>query len=149
MNRVKQILMAAIIVAAVGSAVPFEAIGAPFCLPPHRLFILDLDVVPDPIHQGQPVAKWIVTLRSDYNGECATRLVVRDKDQIAGTEVQHSIRPGVARYDFPANPAYRFQAQDLCYRVLANIGGTLTPIDATRVFCAKYKPPVPPGWSLK
>ncbi len=148
MKQVKRVLGMAIIGAILGSAIPFRASGAPpvFCSPPHRLKILDLGMVPDPVRQGQRIQLWAVTLQSDYNGECRTLLGVRDRDQVVGKEFEYLIRPGLGRYTFQAEPGYRFQAQEHCFQVLVNIGNTWKPIDAARVFCARRGPG---GWSLK
>ena len=151
MKRVKQALVVAMMTATVVAAVPFAAIGLPPtpCAPPHRLQVLGLEMIPDPIHQGQPIQGWRVTLRSDYNGECVTLLVIKDRDQIAGAQIEHLILPGVHPYTFRATPNYQFQAGDHCYVVFAYIGATPAQIDAARLFCARYRPPMPASWSLK
>lgn len=152
MRQLKRFVMLAIIGAILGSAIPFRAIGAPPapCAPPHRLRILDLGMLPDPVRQGQRIQLWSVKLQSDYNGECLTFLEVRDRDQIVGRRVQYLIKPGEGRYTFQAEPGYRFQAQDHCLAVLVNVGNTWTPVDAARRFCARYRPVPPPGgWSLR
>jgi hypothetical protein len=140
--------MVAIIGVVWASALPFDAASAPraFCAPPHRLKILDLGMVPDPIRQGQRLQLWTVALQSDYNGECRTLLEVRDQDQIAGAQVEYLIRPGVGRYTFQAVPGYFFQRQNHCFVVRANIGHTWAPVDAKKMFCASR---TPAGWSLK
>jgi len=148
MRRVGWALMVAIIGAVWGSAFPFDAASAPpvSCAPPHRLSILDLGMIPEPVRQGQRIQLWTVKLRSDWNGECLTSLEVWDRDQPAGKRVQYLIKPGEGRYTFQAEQAYSFQARDHCFAVLVNVGNTWTPIDAARAFCARQGPG---GWSLK
>jgi len=148
MRRVKWAVLLGMMGAAWGSAVPFGAVAAPplGCAPPHRLSVLDLGMVPDPVRQGQRIQLWTVTLQSDYNGECRTLLEVRDRDQVAGKQVEYLIKPGVGRYTFATQPGYQFQAHDHCFLVRANIGNTWTPIDAKKAFCARRGPA---GWSLK
>jgi hypothetical protein len=107
------------------------------CTPPHRLQVLDLDMVPNTVRSGEPIEAWRITLRSDRNGECSTILEVRDQDQVAGYGQKHVIRPGKEVYRVQATPNYRFRRQDPCFLVQANVGGALTPVDAERVFCAK------------
>ena len=107
------------------------------CTPPHNMTIVDLDMVPDPVAVGQRVQAWRVTLQSDRNGECNTRLQVRDQNQMAGQETYQVIRPGRATYEIQATRQYRFHAQDPCFRVLVSLGNTFTPIDAQRDFCAR------------
>ena len=148
MKRAKQGLLLAIIGAMVGNVFPLVAIAVPplACAPPHRLSVLELGMVPDPVRQGQRIQLWKVTLQSDYNGECRTLLEVWDRDQLAGTRVEYLITPGVGSYTFAAQPGYQFQAQDHCFLVRANIGNTWTPIDAKKAFCARRGPG---GWSLR
>ena len=148
MKRAKQGLLLAIIGAMAGGVIPLAATAVPPvpCAPPHRLSVLELGMVPDPVRQGQRIQLWTVTLQSDYNGECRTLLQVWDRDQLAGTQMEYVIKPGVGRYTFAALPRYRFQAQDHCFLVRANIGTTWTPIDAKKAFCARRGPA---GWSLR
>ena len=124
-----------------------EPVGQITCAPPHRMRILDLDVVPDPVHGGQPIEAWRITIRSDWNGECGTHFEVRDRDQVAGSGFVQAIRPGRSVYMIPASPHYRFQRHDHCFVVQANIGGAFTPIGAQRNFCAQQIPGI--GWTLR
>jgi hypothetical protein len=117
------------------------------CTPPHRLRILDLDMVPDPVLPGKKVEGWKVTIQSDRNGECQTTIELRDQDQIAGIGQALRIRPGVSVYTLQAAPEYRFQGQDRCLAVQANVGGFFSPIEAQRVFCARGKALT--VWSLR
>lgn len=148
MKQAKRMLLLAIIGAGMGGAVPLEAIAQlPIsCAPPHRLKILELGMMPDPVRQGQRLQLWTIALQSDYNGECRTLLEVFDQDQIAGARIEYLIRPGVGRYTFQAVQGYRFQRQDHCFVVRANIGNTWTPITASKLFCARR---TPGGWSLR
>jgi hypothetical protein len=154
-RRAKSFLVAAIIVATAGSSFQFSASGvAPAaCMPPHRFRVLDLGMLPDPAQRGQRIQLWAVTLRSDYNAECLAVLEVRDRDQIVGRRLQYLIKPGTGRYTFQAEPSYRFQLQEHCLTVLANVADTWVPVkpaDSQRLFCARYRPQPPPGgWSLK
>ncbi len=155
MRRWKKAVFAVMIVVTVGGAAPFGSSAAPpvHCGAPHRLRILDLGMIPDPVRQDQRIQLWSVTLQSDYNGECLAVLEVRDRDQVAGRRVQYLIKPGVGRYTFQSEPSYRFQLQDHCFTVLANVADAwalISPIDAQKQLCARYRPQPPPGgWSLK
>ena len=117
------------------------------CTPPHRLAILDLDMRPDPVQQGESIETWRLTLQSDRNGECRTRLEIRDQDQIAGLGEEHVLRPGRETYRVRAAPGYAFRRRDSCFIVQVNVGGVLTPIEAQRAFCARQLPGG--GWSLR
>jgi hypothetical protein len=148
MTRAAKALSLAMVGAGILGAIPIAVLAQPpiHCAPPHRLKILELGMVPDPVRQGQRIQLWAVTLQSDYNGECRALLEVRDQDQIAGAQVEYLIRPGVGRYTFQALPGYFFQRQNHCFLVRANIGNTWTPVDAKKLFCANRGPG---GWSLR
>ena len=105
------------------------------CLEVHRLRILDLDMDPDPVRPGQAIAAWRITLRSHYEDDCATLLTVYDRDELAGRSHRLRIQPGTGVYTIAAVPEYRFQRQDTCFNVQANVGGSRTPIEAQRTFC--------------
>jgi hypothetical protein len=109
----------------------------------HRLKILDLDMVPDPARHGQPIQRWVVKLKADGNGECATRIQVRDRNQLAGSAIRWTLRPGENEISIPANPHYKMQDQDHCFTVVADIQNNPTDIDGSRPFCAKA------SWTLK
>jgi hypothetical protein len=126
---------------------PRRAISVLECSPPHRLRILDLDMVPDPVPQGRQVDNWRVTIQSDRTGECQTTIQVFDQDQVAGYGQALRIKPGKGVYTLQAAPAYRFQGQDRCLIVQANVGGFFTPIEAQKAFCARGKTLT--VWSLK
>lgn len=126
---------------AFGQALP----GRVRCTPPHAMRIQDLDVRPDPVRPGQAIREWIVTLKSDRTGECMTLLQIKDRDQLAGADIEHAIKPGTNKYRVKVVPGYKFQAQDHCFTVLADIAGTRQPIDAAKRFCARQLP----MWTLK
>jgi hypothetical protein len=109
----------------------------------HKLEIIELDMVPDPARQGQPIQRWVIKLKADGNGECATRIQVKDRDQVAGDAVQWTLRRGENTIQVPANSRYRMQDQDHCFRVVADIQDTRKDIDSTRQFCARS------SWTLK
>jgi hypothetical protein len=104
-------------------------------------------MVPDPLRAGEPIVAWRVDLQSDRNGECSTVLTIRDQDQVAGRRARDLIRPGPGVYEVPAVRGYRFQRQDPCFVAEVNIGGTATPVETRRTFCAR---PLPGGgWTLR
>jgi hypothetical protein len=129
------------------SRVARERVEVVECTPPHRLALLDLDMRPDPVGQGESIESWRLTVQSDRNGECRTRLEIRDQDQIVGLGEAHVIRPGRETYQVRAAPGYEFRRRDPCFVVQANVGGALTPLEAQRTFCARQRPSG--GWSLR
>jgi hypothetical protein len=108
--------------------------------------VLDLDMAPDPARQGERIRKWTIRLRADGNGECATRITVWDKDQVAGNAVRWTLKAGDNVIEVPGNPGYQMQRNDHCFTVIADIQNTPKHVDASRSFCAKMEPAV---WTLK
>jgi len=104
----------------------------------HRLRVVDLDMSPDPIAEGQRINRWLVRLRADASGECRTVIRIRDAsgDEV-GRERVFRLRPGNNEIEIENNDRYRFSRSEHCFQVIADIAGTPKPIDAARRFCAK------------
>ena len=67
-----------------------------------RLNIQDLDMSPDPVFEGQRVRTWKVRIRFDGRRECATDVVVREGNTIAGNIRDFKLLPGVNEIEIPA-----------------------------------------------
>ena len=130
--------------------VALDAMAQGPCAPPHRMQILDLDMYPDPVHhEGQPVQRFTVTVQADRKGECLTAFEVRDDgNQVAGRALQQRVRPGTHKYTIPAVRNYRFQRQDHCFQVVANIANNWTRVDAAAQECARRRDIQIQGWTL-
>lgn len=105
----------------------------------HRVQVVDLDMAPDPIAQGQRINRFLVRLRADGSGECRTVIRVReegDKDLVAQERV-YRLRPGINEMVIEPYERYRFSRNEHCFVVLADIAGTARPVDAARRFCAR------------
>jgi hypothetical protein len=105
----------------------------------HRLQIVDFNMTPDPIAQGQRIGRLLVTLRADGTGECQTVIRVREEsgsDLIAQERV-YGLQPGINEIVFEPYERYRFSRNEHCFVVLADIAGTARPVDASRRFCAR------------
>src|SRR5690349_20524523 len=96
-----------------------------YCGGDHRLYVADLDMLPDPIAQNERIRTRRVRLRSDYNGECQTTLRIRERadGDIVGRARVYSLRPGLNTLDFDAEN-YRFHRREHCFDVIADIAGT-------------------------
>jgi len=104
-----------------------------------RLQVVDLDMSPDPIADGQRVRAWRVTLRADDRTRCETILQIRERpgNEVAGREKVYRLRAGTNEIEIEPSEAYRFSRDEHCFVVIANIEGTGSPIDAGRRFCAR------------
>jgi hypothetical protein len=141
MKSLRQLVLIGLAGAVSGLAVDAELFGAQRvrCDGSHRIQILDLDMRPDPIAQGQRIQEWRVRLRVDGNGECETELEIREKadNEVAGRAKLRRLRPGVNDIEIEPAGRYRFQRGEHCFRVVADIEGTRRPVDARKVFCAR------------
>lgn len=105
----------------------------------HRLQVVDLDMSPDPVAEGQRIREWRVRLRADASGECRTRIriVERTDNDLVGAERVHGLRPGMNAIEVEPLERYRFTRDEHCFRVLVDVEGTWRPVDAARSFCAR------------
>jgi hypothetical protein len=139
MRSLRAMLILVMAAMALQSCVVVDDRGEVDCGGGHRLQIVDLDMSPDPVAEGQRVSRLLVRLRADGTGECRTVIRVReegDKDLIA-QELVYRLRPGINEIVIEPNERYRFSRNEHCFVVLADIAGTSRPVDATRRFCAK------------
>jgi hypothetical protein len=119
-----------------------------YCGGEHRLRVVDLDISPDPITDGQPIRALRIRVRVDGSGECQTTFQVRERDgDLVGRERVFRLRPGVNEVTFEPIERYRFSRNEHCFDVIADIAGTARRIDAERTFCARQLPGR--RWSLR
>jgi hypothetical protein len=152
MRRWQNAVFAVMIVATVGGAAPLAASGAlPAPCATQRLRIVELVTIPELVQAGKQIQLWKVTIRSSE--ECLTVLEVRERDRTVGRSVPYLIKSGEFSYTVTADPNYRFQVQEHCFKVLVNVADTWAPVDPVepqKLFCARYRAQPPPGsWSLK
>jgi hypothetical protein len=109
-----------------------------YCGGAHRLQVIDLDMSPDPIGEGQRINRWFVRVRADASGECRTLIRIRDAEgEEVGRELMYRLRPGMNEIVVEPNERYRFSRSEHCFQVVAHIAGTARPVDAARRFCAQ------------
>jgi len=115
----------------------------------HRLYIMDLDMSPDPVGQGDRIRGWRVRLRADASGECQTTLRIRERrdGDLVGQARVYRLKPGMNEIDFDPVEPYRFSRSEHCFEVIADIAGTGRAVDAARTFCARERPGR--RWSLR
>jgi hypothetical protein len=110
---------------------------------PGDLQIRELEMLPDPVRQGQPMG-FQVTIANSSNRSGRVNLSIRDKDEIIAQANDVTLRPGTNRIDFPQT-RYRFEKNDYCFAVEVDIEGNRSPIDKAMEFCARR---TARGWSL-
>ena len=137
MRELKMLLLV-IAAAALQSCVVAEPGRLVACGGDHRLQVVDLDVSPDPLAEGQRINRWFVRLRADASGECRTTIRVRDESgDVVAAERVWSLRPGINEIELTPLERYRFSRNEHCFLVIADIAGTGRPVDAARRFCAR------------
>jgi hypothetical protein len=109
-----------------------------YCGRDTRLQVVDLDMSPDPISDGQRVREWRVRVRADERTQCQTTLQIREtpSNELVGRDRVYRLRGGTNEIEVESGEGYRFSRNEHCFVVLANIEGAGRPIDAARRFCA-------------
>lgn len=110
---------------------------------PEALRVLQLEVSPDPVRQGQRVA-FRVTISNGSRHSGRLTLTIKDKNEIISEVRDVTLRPGDNQVNFPES-SYRFSRSDHCFTVEADIERTRSQIDTSREFCAKR---TNLGWTL-
>ncbi len=136
--RQLKVLLLVITAAALQSCVVADPDRLGACGGGHRLQVVDLDVSPDPLAEGQRISRWFVRLRADGSGECRTTIRVRDEGgDVVAQERVWRLRPGPNEIELTPLERYRFSRNEHCFLVTADIAGTYRPVDAARRFCAR------------
>ncbi|MGH7835410.1 MAG: hypothetical protein ACREQK_17340 [Candidatus Binatia bacterium] len=151
MRNLKLVLFLAGVATALQSCVPLEGDRTVSCGGGHRLQVVDLDMSPDPIAEGQRINRWLVRLRADGTGECRTTIRVYErqtKDPVAQATVRQ-LRPGTNDIEIAPLERYQFSQEEHCYRVTADIAGTEQTVDARRQFCARRAPGPGRRWTIQ
>jgi hypothetical protein len=139
MRNLRGMLILVLAAAALQSCAAIDDRQMASCGGGHRLQIVDLDMAPDPVAQGQRLDRFLVRLRADGSGECRTVIRVReegDRDFI-GQERVYRLHPGINEIVIEPYERYRFSRNEVCFVVLADIAGTSRQVDASRRFCAR------------
>ncbi len=113
--------------------------GWAYCGRDVQLRVVDLDMSPDPIADGQRISSFRVNLRSEGRSNCEARLQVRETqgNDLIASERLYRLRPGANRIDVEPDSRYRFSREEHCFNVAINIENTWRPVDAERRFCAR------------
>jgi hypothetical protein len=121
----------------------FERLLGPL-LQPGDLRILQLEMNPDPVREGEWVNfQAVVSNRSRHPGRVS--LFIKDRDEVVAAVHDISIRSGDNRVAFPQT-RYRFHRQESCFTVEVDIERNRRPVDLAKEFCARrtYQ-----GWSMR
>lgn len=103
----------------------------------HNLRVAELDMSPDPVNSGQRINSFRVKLRADGSGECATTIRIEDGDRTVATRTAYRLNPGMNELTLNPSGSYRFDRDEHCFTVKADIADSYKTIDAERRFCAK------------
>lgn len=112
-----------------------------------NLRVVDLNILPDPVTEGQQVRSWQVDLRADTDGECATTVQIQERpgNITVGTKRIYYLRPGSNTITVQPDGRYRFKQARHCFAVIADVDETPRAIDASGNFCATRQGN---GWTI-
>jgi hypothetical protein len=118
--------------------------GRNSCRRGDRLRIEDLDVSPDPVTEGQRIRMWRVKIHLDGNRDCDTEIEIREGREVVASD-RLTLRPGTNQVNIRPDASYEFRGKEHCFRVVADLDGTRSDVDAYRRFCAQRYT----GWSMR
>ena len=110
---------------------------------PENLRVLQLEITPDPVREGQRVS-FRATIANDSRNSGRISIDIKDGPEIVGEGRDIPLRPGDNQINFPES-SYRFSRSDPCFTVEVDIERTRSPIDLAKQFCAKR---TNVGWSM-
>lgn len=104
-----------------------------------RIQVVDLDMSPDPIGEGQRVREWRVGIRADDRTRCDAVLQIRERagTEVAARERVSRLKAGMNRIEIEPSESFRFSRSEHCLVVVANLEGNYRPVDSARRFCAR------------
>ncbi|MCX8118171.1 MAG: hypothetical protein N3G78_09590 [Desulfobacterota bacterium] len=108
------------------------------------LTVLQLEVLPDPVREGQRMG-FEVLLANRSRHSALAHLFIKDRDEVVAQAYEVWVRPGENRISFPPT-SYRFSRWEPCFTVEVDIDRTRRPIDLAREFCLRQ---TPQGWTMK
>ncbi len=115
--------------------------------------LVDVDMQPVRVVQGNAVQGWTIKIRGGFNDGCLTTVKLKDNHgRVAGETLQPiTVHPGERSYPIPVTQGYRFEQNDHCYTATVDILGNQVDIDKARPFCARKvtPPPPPPFWTMQ
>jgi len=110
---------------------------------PEALQILQLDMFPDPVREGQPIRFGLTLLnRTAYSGKA--NFFIKDQDEVVAEARGIVFQPGNNHIDFP-DRGYRFTRREHCFTVEVDIAGSRKPVSYGREFCVQK---AYGGWTL-
>ena len=109
------------------------------CRRGERLNIQDLDMLPDPVTDGQRVRAWKVRINFAGQRECDINIIVREGNNVVGQARDFKMRPGENAVEIPAADSFRFRGRETCFNVQVDLEGSRQQVDADRRFCARQR----------
>ena len=100
---------------------------------PPVMRVLDLDMSPDPVREGQRV-NFQATMENLSRHSGRTTIYLKDRDEIVSVIYDVLLKPGQNQVFFPESN-YRFSRTDHCFTVEVDIEGTRRRVDMVREFC--------------
>lgn len=104
-------------------------------LQPDDLRVVQLEMSPDPVREGQRVSFQAVVANLSRH-PWRVDLFIKDRDEVVAEVYDVRLRPGDNRVDFPQSN-YRFSRNEYCFTVEVDIERTRRPVDVAKEFCAR------------
>jgi hypothetical protein len=102
---------------------------------PGDLRVLQLEMSPDPVREGQWVSfQAVVSNLSKHSGK--VNLFIKDRDEVIAAVNDVVLRPGDNRVAFPQTN-YQLQRNEYCFTVEVDIERSRRPVDLAKEFCAR------------
>ena len=102
---------------------------------PGDLRILQLEMNPDPVREGEWVSfQVVVSNLSRHSGR--VKLFIKDRDKMVAAVYDVVLRPGDNRVAFPQTN-YRLQRSEYCFTVEVDIERSRRPVHLAKEFCAR------------
>lgn len=115
------------------------------CRRGHRIKIVDLDIFPDPILEGQRIRAWKVRIHYKGRHACETEIEVHEGDHVVARTRRVILSRGINEIDFPPVRRYRFHGREHCFNVVVELKRKRRQVDVSRRFCAHKRP----SWSMR
>jgi hypothetical protein len=115
------------------------------CARAPKLELVSLALVPDPLPEARKIGQWRAIIRSDNSDVCRTLLAIVevDTEKSVTPEQNSDLSLGANEITLYSLDDYRLAGKEVCFGMIAFIGGEKLPVDSPKRFCART---IDRGW---